>query len=159
MKTRTITFIYIALLATLVLGGIFVGQVLSGPPRLRAKAYWKPNTYDTANLPPDTWNVWLHFASSSVDASQIEASSILLEGTYPSISDPSDLPNKSGAWVVVSFDGYDVLAAAITKAGHMTVGQTYLVFLEVTGQLKDGTPFSTGMSGAIVIFDPEISPP
>jgi hypothetical protein len=158
MKTRTLTLLSVSLLATLMIGA-FVLNAYSGPPRLRAKAYWKPNTYDTTNLPPDTWNVWLHFASSSVDASQLDASSILLEGLYSPISAPYDLPNKQGSWIVVPFNGYDVLAAAITKAGHMTVGESYLVFLEVTGQTIDGTPFNTGSSGAIVIFDPEVSPP
>jgi hypothetical protein len=158
MKTRTLAVISAVLLATMVLG-IFVSQVFSAPPRLRAKAYFKPNTYDTANPPPNPWNVWLHFASSSVDASQLDASSILLEGIYHPISAPYDLASKSGSWIVVPFDGYDVLTAAITKAGHMTPGQSYMVFLEVTGQTNDGTPFSTGSSGAVIIFDPEVSPP
>jgi hypothetical protein len=158
MKPKVLTIISLSILATLLLGA-FALNAFSAPPRLRAKAYWKPNTYDTANPPPNPWNVWLHFASSSVNASQLDASSILLEGIYHPILAPYDLPNKSGSWVVVPFDGYDVLTAAITKAGHMTPGGRYLVFLEVTGTLKDGTPFSTGSSGAIVLFDPEVSPP
>lgn len=158
MKTRTLTLISIALVTTMVLG-IFVSQVLSAPPRLRAKAYWKPNTYDTSNPVPQPWNVWLHFASSGIDASQLDASSIRLEGIYAPSGAPYDLPSKSASWVVVPFDGYDVLIAAITKIGHMTVGQSYMVFLTVTGTSIDGTPFDTGMSGAVIIFDPEVSPP
>jgi hypothetical protein len=83
----------------------------------------------------------------------------LLEGLYSPISAPYDLPNKQGSWIVVPFDGYDVIAALITKVGHMTPGQGYLVFLEVTGQTIDGKTFSTGSSGAIWLTDPEISPP
>jgi hypothetical protein len=158
MKTKTLTLISIAIITTLVLGTVIL-NAFSAPPRVRAKAYWKPNTYDTINQIPDPWNVWLHFASSSVDASQLNASSILLEGVYHCVSDPYDLPNKQGSWIVVSFNGYDVFAAARAKIGHMTPGQSYMVFLAVTGALKDGTPFDTGSSGAIIIWDPETPPP
>jgi hypothetical protein len=158
MKTRTLTIISVALLATMVLG-IFVNQALSPAPRLRAKAYFKPNTYDTSNPVPQPWLVWLHFASNDVSASQLDASSILLEGVYAPSGAPYDLPSKSASWVVVPFNGYDVLIAAITKIGHMTVGQSYMVFLTVTGKTIDGTPFDTGSSGAVIIYDPEVSPP
>ena len=146
------------MLATLLIGA-YVAEVFSAPPRLKAKAYFKPNTYYTDNPVPQPWNVWLHFASSSVDASQLDASSILLEGLYHPISAPYDLPSKSGSWVVVPFDGYDVLAAALAKIGHMTPGTNAWAFLGVTGTTKDGTPFDTGMSGVVTIFDPEVSPP
>lgn len=158
MKTKILTLISLTILASLLLGA-FALNAFSAPPRLRVKAYFKPNTYDTSNPVPQPWNVWLHFASSSVNASQIDESSILLEGLYSPMSAPYDLPNRQGSWVAVPFNGYDVLEAALTKIGHMVPGQGYLVFLEVTGQTKDGTPFATGGSGCIWVTDPEVSPP
>ena len=155
MKTRTVTLLSIALLATLAIGA-FVTQVLSAPPRARAKAWFYPRTYILDNSVPQPWNVWLHFSPPRT-ASELDALSIRLEGLYTPSAAPYDHPNQPK--IVVPFDGYDVLAAAMTKMGHMTPGQSYLVFLEVTGLLEDGTPFSTGSSGCIVLFIPDCSPP
>jgi hypothetical protein len=158
MKTRTTIILASTVLAILLIGA-FVLDVFSAPPRLRAKAYWKPNTYDIANPVPQPWNVWLHFASNDIHASDLDASSILLEGVFAPMGAPYDLPGKSGSWVVVPFNGFDVLAVAIAEAGHMVPEQSYLVFLTITGQTIDGTPFSTENSGVVVLFDPPVSPP
>lgn len=154
MKTRKLTILSLALLATLVLS-IFVIEVFS-PPKVKAKARFYPRTH-TLDGPPTTWNAHLSFSPPrSVD--EIDTSTIRLEGVYSPSAEPYDLPKK-GKRVVVPFDGYDVLTAALLKAGHMAPGSANLIFLEITGQLKDGRPFRTGMSGCIVIFVPELPPP
>jgi len=151
MKTKKLTLISLGLLASLVLGLYIVG-VYSPPPRARVKGRFYPRTWSEGPV-PQPWNVELGFAPKrGVD--EIATSTILLEGLYSPSSEPYDRKNR----VVVPFDGYDVLAAAILKAGHLTPG-SHLIFLTITGELKDGTPFSTGMSSVIVLFIDDLPPP
>ena len=157
MKTWKSTLISLTLLASLVLG-VFVVEVFSAGKKAKAKGWFYPRTYTVDNLVPDPWKVELKFAPPlSVD--EVDTSTILLEGRYSPSSEPYDRKNK----VVVPFYGYDVLEAAITKLSHMgpIVPGSHLVFLEITGLLKDGRPFTTGMSSCIVLFVPDnpIAPP
>ena len=156
MKTRKLTLIYLTLIATLVLG-IFAVEVLSGPKKARVKGWFYPRTYTLGTPLPDTWDVWLKFAPPrSVD--EIDTETIRLEDRYePCKPYPYDLKNR----VVVPFKAKDVLRAAIEKLVHdgFLLPGSYLVYLEVTGLLKDGTPFSTGMSSVIVLYVPEPNPP
>ena len=155
MKSRKLTILSLTLLATLVLT-IFVIEVFS-PPKVKAKARFYPRTH-TLDTPPATWNADLSF-SPKRSADEIDASTIRLEGVAVELAaEPYDHLQKKSR-VVVPFHGYDVLWIALLKAGHMAPGSANLIFLEVTGQLKDGRPFSTGMSGCIVIFVPELPPP
>ena len=158
MKTWKLTLISLTLLATMVLG-VFVTGVFSPAPKAKAKAYFYPRTHTVDNPVPQPWIVDLHFSPPrTVD--EIDASTIRLEGLYSPSSEPYNHPRKKSR-VVVPFDGNDVLEAAILKLVHMgpLVPGSHLVFLEITGQLKDGTPFSTGMSGCIVLFVPDCPPP
>lgn len=155
MKTKKLTLVSLTILASLVLG-IFVVEVLSAPKKARVKAWFYPRTYTLDTPVPQPWNVDLKFAPPrTVD--EIDTSTIRLEGRYSPSAEPYDHPRVRPR-VVVPFDGYDVLEAAILKSGHMTPG-THLVFLEITGLLKDGTPFSSGSSGCIVLFVPDNPPP
>jgi len=152
MKTRTATLLSLTLLASLVIG-IFVVEVYSAPKRARVKGRWYPRTWTEGSPVPNPWNIELGFAPKrSVD--EIDTSTIRLEGIYKPWKEPYDRKNR----VVVPFKGKDVLAAAFLKAGHMTPG-SHLVYLTVTGELKDGTPFSTGMSSVIVLFIDNFPPP
>jgi hypothetical protein len=155
MKTWKLTLISLTILASLVLGA-FVFEVFSAGKTARVKAWFYPRTYTLDNPVPEPWNVELRFAPPrSVD--EVDTSTILLEGRYSPSSEPYDRKNV----VVVPFDGYDVLEAAILKLVHMgplTPG-SHQVFLEVTGLLKDGTPFNSGMSGCIIVFVPDCPPP
>jgi len=152
MKPRKLTMLSVTLLASLVLG-IFVVDVLSKPPRARVKGRWYPRTWTDGTSVAQPWNIELGFAPPrSVD--EINTSTILLEGLYSPSEEPYDRKNR----VVVPFDGFDVLAAASHASGHMTPG-SHLIYLEVTGELTDGTPFSTGMSSVIVLFIDNFSPP
>ena len=158
MKTLKLTLISLSLLASLILG-TFIVEMVFAPPKARAKAFFYPRTYTLDNPVPQPWNVDLKFAPPrTVD--EIDTSTILLEGRYSPSSEPYDHPRVRSR-VVVPFDGYDVLEAALIKLVHEgpLVPGSYQVFLEITGQLKDGTPFSTGMSACIVMFVPDFHPP
>ena len=138
--------------------GLYVVEVFSAPKRARVKGFFYPRTWSEGTPTPDPWNVDLKFSPPrSVD--EIDTSTILLEGLYsPSEEqEPYDHPKKQSR-MVVPFDGYDVLRAASLKAGHLTPG-SHLVYLEITGQLKDGTPFSTGMSSVIVLYIDDLRHP
>ena len=158
MKTWKLTLIYLTLLVVLSLG-ILVVEVQPAPPRARAKAYFYPRTF-LLDGPPDTWEAWLHFSPKRT-AEEINASTILLEGIYPPSADPYDHPKQPK--VVVPFDPHDIMDVAILKLYHngepLEPGSGYLVTLEITGLLIGGTPFSTGMSGSIVLFIPDLPPP
>ena len=144
MKAKKLMLIYVTLLVSVILGLYIVG-VYSPPPRARVKGRWYPRTWSEGPI-AQPWNIELGFAPKrSVD--EIDTSTILLEGLYNASSEPYDRKNR----VVVPFDGADVIEAAILKAGHLTPG-SHLIYLEVSGELKDGTPFSTGMSSVIVLF-------
>jgi hypothetical protein len=84
----------------------------------------------------------------------INPSTILLEGIYA----PESAPYYIGwsTWLVVPFDGYDVLAALLLKGGHMAPG-TYVISLGISAQLYDGTSISG--SGTISVTAPEAPGP
>jgi len=154
MKTWKLTLICLTLIASVMLG-IFAVEMGSAGKTARVKGFFYPRTYTLDNPVPQPWNVDLKFAPPrSVD--EIDTSTILLEGLYSPSEEPYDHPRVTSR-VVVPFDGYDVLEAAITKLSHMgpIVPGSHLVFLEITGLLKDGTPFSTGGSACIVLFVPD----
>ena len=155
MKPKKLTLLSLTLLVTLLVGAVAV-NVFSAPKRARAKGFFYPRTWVQGTPIPDPWNVELKFAPPrSVD--EIDTSSILLEGLFSPSAEPYDgVKHKSR--IVVPFKGAEVYAAAKQKIGHLTPG-SHLVFLEITGELKDGTPFSTGMSSVIVLFLDNPPPP
>jgi len=150
MKTRKLTLLFLTMLATIMLGAVAV-SVLSPPPTLKLKVKWTPRVYELNNNPP-TWNAEIYFAPPR-PLDEIDVETIQLEGGYTPVSDP--YPTVTSR-LVVPFDGYDVLDALMPKLPHMAPGE-YRVYLEITGKLFDGTPFSG--SGGINVVVPEPSPP
>lgn len=155
MKTWKLTLICLTLITSVMLG-IFAVEMGSAGKTARVKGFSYPRTYTLDHSVPQPWNIDLKFAPPrGVD--EINTSTILLEGLYsPLVKGPYNHPKKRSR-VVVPFDGYDVLAVAIAKLSHMgpIVSGSHLVTLEITGLLKDGTPFSTGGSCVIVLFVPD----
>jgi len=147
MKHNKLTLLFPTILIALLIGA-FAVQVSSAPAVLKLTVWWRPKTYLMWNPTPDPWRavvgfrVWPHR-----NATDIDPSTILLEGKYRPESAPS--PIFGGLLLVVPFDGMDVLEALMTKVPHMTPGQ-YLVELEITGRLYDRTPFRG--SGVISLF-------
>jgi hypothetical protein len=85
----------------------------------------------------------------------INPSTIRLEGGYA----PESPPYYGGWWgsmLCAPFDGYDVWAVLLLKAGHMSPG-SYVISLTITANLYDGTPVSG--SGTITLTIPEPPPP
>ena len=155
MKTKKLSLITLTLLSLLVLG-VFAVEVFSPPPRAKAKGWFYPRTRVEGTPVPQPWNVELKF-SPPRGVSEINTATILLEGLFSPSAEPYNHPRVTSR-IVVPFDGYDVLWAAQLKVGHMTPG-SHLVYLEITGELTDGTPFTTGMSSVIVLFIDRAAPP
>jgi len=151
MKAKKLTLISIVLLA-----GILVGAVAimgSSAKELKLKVKWTPRNYAISSPVPNPWNAELYFAPPR-PLDDIDPTTILLEGMYAPISDP--YPSTHTARLIVPFDGYDVLMLVLLKAGHVTPGE-YRVYLEITGQLDDGTPFAG--EGGINLIVPEPNGP
>ena len=153
MKTRTITLISIAILATLMLGAYAFNAFSAKDLKLKVK--WRPVYYLLGDPVPPTWNAEIFFAPLR-DLNEIDPSTILLEGMY-SPSGPAIILRGSPPRMAVPFDGNDVIRAVLSKAGHMAPGYTYHISLTITGNLYGGTPFSG--DGAINLEVPGNSPP
>ena len=152
MKTRKLTLLSIALLATLLIGAAAI-NVLWGAKELKLKVKWKPRNYIFENAPPDPWDAQIYFAPPRT-FDDVNSSTIRLEGVYAPESDPYLAENMPR--LVVPFDGSNVLAALLSKAGHLAPGE-YRIWLEITGKLIDETPFRG--KGGINLIIPEIPPP
>jgi len=148
MKTRRLTLISLALLTTLLLGAVAINVISAKDLKLKVK--WRPPDYYLDNLPPDPWNAEIFFAPPR-DPAEINTATIVLEGLYVPESTPYISAGTSR--MVLPFNGIDVLTALLLKVGHMVPGQEYRVFLEITGELNDGTPFAG--EGGINLIVPE----
>jgi len=145
MKTRTITFIAVAILATLLIG-TFAFNVLAPAKDLKLKVKWKPNTILLDTTAPDPWNAEVYFAPPE-DLTQVNPTTVRLEGTYTLESTPHITTSMR---LALPFHGYDVLLAIWAKLPHMAPG-SYRVGLEITGSLYDGRAFrGTGYVNATV---------
>ena len=151
MKTRTITLIAVAILATLLVG-TFAFNALAPAKDLKLKVKWKPNSILLDTYVPDPWIAEVYFAPPE-DLTQVNPGTVRLEGTYTLESTPYITTSMR---LALPFRGYDVLTALLTKIPHMMPG-SYRVGLEITGNLYDGRAFSgTGYINATV---PELPPP
>jgi len=151
MKSKTLTLISLTILATLLLGAFALNAFSAKELKLKAK--WKPAAYTTDSWAPDPWLAEIYFAPPR-PVEEINPSTILLEGMYSPSTPPYHHPIRER--LVVPFYGWDVVAALYTKAPHMTPG-TYMVWLEITGNLNTGEFFSG--SGCINMTIPEGSAP
>jgi hypothetical protein len=153
MKTRTITILSLAIVATLVIGA-FAIDAFAAPKELKLKVKWKPATYTSDTWFPDPWLAEI-FLAPPKPLNQIDPLTLLLENTY-SPSAATYPTEKGNDRLVVPFYGGDVLTALLTKAPHMSPG-TYFIYLEITGKLYNGQAFRG--SGPINMTIPEPLPP
>jgi len=151
MKTKTATILIVTILASLLVGTFAINAF--SIKELKLKVKWKPVSYALSGPVPDPWQVELYFAPAR-PVEEVDPSTLLLEGMYEPVSSYLH-PNKPR--LVACFDGYDVLNAILIKAGHLMPGRDYRVWLEISGFLHDGTPFSG--EGGVILEVPEISPP
>jgi hypothetical protein len=148
MKPKILTLISLTILASLLIGA-FAFNAFSAPPELKLKVKWKPAAYTTDSWVPPIWYAEIFFAPPR-PVEEIDPSTIRLEGIYSPSTLPTHHPVKER--LNVPFSGYDVVAALWTKVPHMSAG-TFLVWLEITGNLNDGRFFRG--SGPINMTIPE----
>ncbi len=159
MKARTVTLLSLTIIATLLLSTITLVMVSSVPAALKTKVWWSPKNYTLDNPVPDPWQAVLFGVGGVlVPVTEIDPATILLEGMFSPLGPPNE-PYLTfyDMYLVVSFDGYDVLTAILLKAGHLIVGENNKVDLEITGQTYEGTPFSG--TGKIQMYVPDPPPP
>jgi hypothetical protein len=157
MKISKITFIAMAILATILIGAIAF-NVLAPAQEFKLKVKWRPVSYTLGNPLPDPWYAEIFFAPLR-DLNQIDTSTLLLEGMYTPSGTPTIL-NSSPPRMSIPFNGNDVIRVALSKMGHMAPGYTYHISLRISGYLKaeyGGNPFSG--DGAINLVIPELPPP
>lgn len=156
MKPKTLTLISLAILASLLIGAFAFDAF--GAKELKLKVKWRPVAYTLGDPVPDPWDAEIFFAPLR-DLSEIDTSTILLEGMYSPSGTPTIL-GSSPPRMSVPFNGNDVIRAVLSKADHMEPGYTYHISLTITGNLKPeygGNPFSG--DGAINLVVPDVSPP
>jgi len=154
---------YLVLLLILVAGLIFLpatGQVIS------VKVTYDPPRMDLAVPDPAYINATIDFPRS-YNASDVNASTILMEGTLPSLTAYNYVipTNPNGYYAV--FDGPSVINLIWLKLYHMgvvdpTVHKPFKVYLTITGNLKDsagGTSFSGTGYIAVKIYGSTPPPP
>jgi len=149
MKARTLTLLSLAILASLLLGA-YTFNALSAPPYLKLKTKWKPAMFLLNGPAPDPWKVEIYFAPPR-PVTDIDINSLRLEANimWEEANPPYLHPLKDR--LVVNYHGDDVLYAILLKMTHTGPGQ-YEIFLEITGNLNDGTPFR-GQGSITVVID------
>lgn len=148
MKSRTPALISMAILATLIVGAIFVQSMAQ--TTLPVNVVFDPKSYTWDGLPSPEWyaEIWRQKVQDRADYT-----SIRLEGTYAPVATP--YPALHGPRLIVPFSGEDVKLALFNKLpSHMgvLVPGTYKVSLTVSGNLKPefgGTAFQG--DGAITV--------
>jgi hypothetical protein len=152
MKTRTLTLLYTAILASL-LTGAFVITTITAQTEKKLYYFWYPYSYALDQAPAEPWNAYV-FAVSGARVRDINTATIQLEGHSP-------ISTKLILWnliMIVSFHGYDVVQVLGGKLPHMGPGN-YKVYVDITGLLKNGTPFRGSASISVTVADPPPPPP
>lgn len=120
---------------------------------------WSPSRYTLDNPVSDPWIATLFApANEMISASDINASTIRLDGMYRPLGPPNGpYLDFRDFKLVVPFDGYDVLMALLLTfpPGEITPG-THPIELEITGQTYSGTPFRS--SSRIILYIPRPIP-
>jgi hypothetical protein len=148
VKANKLTLLTTGILATLLLG-TFASTTITAQTEKKLYYFWYPYSYALDQAPPDPWTAYV-FGVQQKRVRDINPSTILLEGLYSPTSTKLILWNLI---MIVTFHGYDVAQAIWIKLPHMGPG-TYKVSLEITGLLKDGTPFRGSASVSVTVADP-----
>jgi hypothetical protein len=148
VKTSKLTLLTIGIIATLLLG-TFAITTITAQTEKKLYYFWYPYSYALDQAPPEPWTAYV-FGVQQKRVRDINPSTILLEGAFSPKSTKLILFNLI---MIVTFHGYDVVQAIWFKNPHMAPG-TYKVSLDITGFLKDGTPFRGSASISVTIADP-----
>lgn len=154
MKSRTLAVMSMAILATMIVGAIFVQSMAQ--TTLTINVVFDPKSYTWDGLPSPEWNaeIWRQKVQDRADYSTIR-----LEGTYAPVATPTAALH--GPRLVVPFSGEDVKLALFNKMpSHMGVliPGTYKVSLIVSGNLKaefGGTAFQGDGLITVTVLPPQ----
>jgi hypothetical protein len=153
MKTRTLTLLYTAILASL-LTGAFVITTITAQTEKKLYYFWYPYSYCLDQAPAEPWNAYV-FGVSGARVRDINKATIKLEGLYSPTSTKLILWNLI---MIMSFSGYDVVEALGSKLPHLGPGN-YRVYVDITGLLNNGTPFRGSASISVTVPEPPPPPP
>jgi hypothetical protein len=151
MNSKRQTQLSIILLATLLIGAFTINSIMA-PTEKKLYYFWYPYKTSLDEAPPEPWNAYI-WGVSSGRVRDINPATMRLEGLYSPTSTKLILWNLI---MIAYFHGYDVVQAIMVKLPHMGPG-TYKVSLEITGNLKDGSPFRG--SATITVTTPDPPPP
>ena len=152
MKPKKLTLISITLLAILLVGaGIILALSAS---EIKANVKWIPKGYTLDGTVPDPWNAEIQLTGGHKAQTEINASTILLEGLYSPSS--AAYNTTHGPKIIVPFSGNNVKAAVDSKLpyhmGIVAPGR-YRISLEINGTLYTGEEFRG--SGTITVTVPD----
>jgi len=147
MKLRKSNLIYLTMLISML--GASTVLVLSRGTEIKANVAWDPKSYTLDTVIPNPWNaeIWL---TGGHKREEIDIATIQLEGSFAPSATP--YPAKHGPRLIIPFDGETVKMLLLQKIAHTAPGK-YRIPLEITGLLKDGTPFHG--TGHIRLIIPE----
>jgi len=149
MKLGKSNLVYLAMLISMLGASTFL--VLSQGTEVKANVAWEPKSYTLDTSTPDPWyaEIWL---TGGHKREEINVTTIQLEGEFAPSAMP--YPAEHGPRLIAPFDGETVKMLLLQKTVHMAPGR-YRIPLEITGLLKDGTPFrGTGYIRLIIPENP-----
>jgi hypothetical protein len=154
MKPKKLTLISLTLLAILLVGAGVI--LMLSAAEIKASVKWDPKGYTLDGTVPSSWNAEIKLTGGHKAQTEINASTILLEGLYSPSSAAYNATH--GPSLIVPFNGNDVKAALDSKLpyhmGIVAPGR-YRIPLEINGTLYTGEEFLG--SGTITVTVPEDS--
>lgn len=157
MKPKKLTLISLTLLATLLIGTVFVLSI-HGNTLIADQVKIMPKPLDLEN--PDSVTVQVKVFRDGVSVvDQINASTVRLEGYMTTIN---NWTTKAPPNFYAQFDGTAVANCIISKISHMGITRPHpknpvRIPLKITGKLYDGTPWEG--TGEAKVYVPDIPPP
>jgi len=161
MKRDTILPIGSLILLLVLVGGLALQPVVG--QTIAVGVGYDPARLDLHEPDPTYINATLDFPRST-NASNVNASTILLEGTIPAEITLSYAIAKFPYMYYAVFDGTAVVNIIWVKLYHMgvvdpSVHKPFKVYLTITGKLNDGTEFSGTGYIAVKIYTSTPPPP
>lgn len=155
MKLTKITLISLALVVMLIIGAGVALTLSNAAPGVKANIAFDPKYYTWDTPPPNPWNAEIWLTGGHKAATEINASTILLQGLYSPSGPTYLIPQDSR--LGVPFNGNDVKAAIMpllpTHMGILIPGR-FRISLTITGNLNTGEAFSG--DGVVVVT---VNPP
>jgi hypothetical protein len=151
MRPKKLSLISLTLLATLLIGAFGINSLFA-PTEKKMYYFWYPYSYNLEQSPPEPWTAYI-WAISGARVRDINTATIRIEGLYAPTSTKLILFSLI---MIVTFHGYDVVQAILIKISHMSPGD-YKVPIDITGLLKNGTPFRG--TAYLYVTVPDAPPP